>query len=209
MDSLGNKPTMALRSNACRELTRFWLEERHGCLVRESLPIKVPEGNSDIDLIALRPDLTPFTLPDGTQVGPRLIVETKDEHDWEPRGIEFGACLRADAVQMNGGTTVAIGAPGIKFTMLCQEQYNRARQVFGSDDFDRLFVVHALDPNVHQELRSSFARHRIYWTTVPIVVSDILTWYAVNPTESALRNALTGDLIHLLVGFCGLRGSTT
>ena len=71
---------MANRGNACSELTRFWLQARHGCFTDESVPVAVPYASSDIDLLALRPDGTPFELPNGTQVGPRLIVETKDEH---------------------------------------------------------------------------------------------------------------------------------
>jgi len=71
---------MANRGNACSELTRFWLQARHGCFTDESVPVAVPCASSDIELLALRPDGTPFELPNGTQVGPRLIVETKDEH---------------------------------------------------------------------------------------------------------------------------------
>lgn len=53
---------MAARSNAITELTRFWLEARHQCLVRESLPVPVYRGFSDIDLLAIRGDMKPFRL---------------------------------------------------------------------------------------------------------------------------------------------------
>jgi len=76
---------MASRSNACSELTRFWLEARHGYLITESVPVPVPYGRSDINFIAMHPRLNTLTLPDGSNLGPRLIVETKDEHDWEPK----------------------------------------------------------------------------------------------------------------------------
>src|SRR5687768_623757 len=84
---------MANRTNACSELTRFWLEARHGCLVGEGIPVKVPYALSDIDLVALHPLGHTIALPTGTTIGPRLIIETKDEHDWEPSGREFGALL--------------------------------------------------------------------------------------------------------------------
>ncbi len=67
---------MAARSNALSELTRFWLEARHGCLVQESIPVPVPYGQSDIDFLAMHPRLLSITLPDGAQIGPRFIVET-------------------------------------------------------------------------------------------------------------------------------------
>src|SRR4051812_41396752 len=91
---------MAARSNAISEMTRFWLQARHGCLVDESVAVKVPGGNSDIDLVAMRPDGGRIALPDATILGPRVIVETKDEHDWDSSGGEFGANLRSDVVKM-------------------------------------------------------------------------------------------------------------
>lgn len=81
---------MAARSNACSEITRLWLEARHGCLLTESVPVFVPGGHSDIDLMATQAGLHAFALPDDVVVRPRLIVETKDEHDFDPKGKDFG-----------------------------------------------------------------------------------------------------------------------
>lgn len=55
---------------------------------------------SPIDLVAMRADLTPFNLPNGTQIGPRVIVEANAEHDWDITGREFGAALRHDLGMM-------------------------------------------------------------------------------------------------------------
>ncbi len=71
------------------ELVRFWLEACQGCLLRESVPVPVPFNLSDIDFVAMRPDLQSFRLPTGEAVGPRLIVETKDEHDFDPSASDF------------------------------------------------------------------------------------------------------------------------
>jgi hypothetical protein len=94
---------MASRTNACSELTRFWLEARHGCIVGEGVPVKIPYAHSDIDLVALHPLGQAFSLPTGATIGPRVIVETKDDHDWDASGREFGQLLRADVVTMDGG----------------------------------------------------------------------------------------------------------
>jgi len=144
------------RNIACSELTRFWLRTRHGCLTDESIPVAVPYASSDIDLVALRPDLKPFPLPSGVAAGPRLIVETKDEHDWEASGAEFGACLRADVDKMGDMGFIPKGVKGVKFTMLRQQHYEKAVPLFETDDFDRLFVVHALDDKVRRELALSW-----------------------------------------------------
>ena len=195
---------MSTHSNACSELVRFWLEARHGCLVGEGVPVPVPYALSDIDLVALHPELKLLVLPGGRAVGPRLIVETKDEHDWEPIGREFGANLRADVAKMGDAGFVPRGAKGVKFSMLRQEHHERAAALFGTDDFDRLFVVHALDPKVLADLGAELAQKRIYWVTVPELVRDLLGWYRAHQRPAALRNTLVGDLLHLLVGFCGL-----
>lgn len=84
------------RFNAASELARFWIEVRHGFLVTESVPVAVPYGLSDIDILAMHPSGGTITLPKGHAVGPRLIIEAKDEHDFDPKGREFGKALRRD-----------------------------------------------------------------------------------------------------------------
>lgn len=199
---------MATRSNAASELTRFWLQARHNCLVDEGVPVHVTihggGGNSDIDLIAIRSDLTPFTLPNGIRVGPRLIVETKDEHDWEPSGKEFATLLKKDVAHMNGAAYIPQGTMGVKFTVLRHEHYEKARHIFGTDDFDRLFVVHAIDAAQLAAMERQLAEARIHWLTIPQLLSDLLPWYKQHTHPTELRQSLVGDLLHLLVGFCHL-----
>jgi hypothetical protein len=196
---------MASRTNACSELTRFWLEARHGCLVGEGVPVKVPSAHSDIDLVALHPLGQAFALPTGATIGSRLIVETKDEHDWEPSGREFGQLLRIDVAKMDSGPFIPRGTKGVKFSMLRKEHFDRAVSLFGNGDFDRLFVVHAIDPRVLADLAPALSQQRIYWTTVPQIVRDLLRWYRSHAQPTTLRSTLVGDLFHLLVGFCGLQ----
>jgi hypothetical protein len=195
---------MAPRSNACSELVRFWLESRHGFLVGEGMPVPVPYALSDIDLVAIHPRAHPISLPSGVSVGPRLIIETKDEHDWEPSGREFGALLRADVDKMGVGLFVPRGTKGVKFSMLRQEHFEKATELFGTEDFDRLFVVHAIDDQVLGALNPRMIEQRIFWLTIPDVVHDLVEWYRHHKRPAALRNTLVGDLLHLLVGFCQL-----
>ena len=193
------------RSNALSELTRLWLEERHGCLVRESIPVPVPYALSDIDMLALRLDGQAVELPNGARIGPRLIVETKDEHDWEPMGREFAKLLLSDIALMSDGRFIPAKTKGVKFTMLKEEHFAVASKLFGTDDFDRLFVVHALDNDVRRQVDDSLAERRIYWLTARELVADLERWYRAHPRATALRNTLVGDLVHLLFGYCGMR----
>ena len=196
---------MAARSNAASELTRLWLEYRHGCVVRESLQVPVPRNYSDIDFAGIHRALGTFELPDGSVVGPRIIVETKDEHDG-PSGREFGNLLRADLEKLSSRGVIERNTTGVKFTMLKEEHFDVAREFFESDEFDRIFVVHALDEATRTEVVPSLAQnHRIHWITITELASDLHDWYRASdrPTRISLRNTLAGDLFHLLVGFCG------
>lgn len=191
---------MSSRSNACSELVRFWLEARHGCFVQESIPVPVPYALSDIDFTAIHPLAHPVQLPNGVSVGPRFIVETKDEHDWEPRGREFGNLLVRDLALMHDQPFIPRGQPGVKFSMLRQEHFERAALLFGTDDFDRLFVVHAMNPVVLTEHGPMLAQRRIFWATIPALVRDLADWHRVHERPAAPRNTLTGDMLHLLLG---------
>ncbi|MFN8504310.1 hypothetical protein [Kouleothrix sp.] len=196
---------MAARSNALGELTRFWLQARHGCLIDESVAVRVPYGNSDIDLVAMRPDGMPWQLPDGTPIT-RAIIETKDEHDFDSGGRDFAKRLRADVAALGDGSWIP-KAQKAHFSMLRQEHFDKAVQIFGSDDFDRLFVVHALEQTTRSELGPLLATRRIQWLTVHELVDDLLSWYGPGKGQAALRHTLVGDLWHLLVGYCGMRRS--
>lgn len=194
---------MAARSNACSEITRLWLEARHGCLVSESVPVAVPRGHSDIDLIATQAGLHAFALPGGLAVGPRLIVETKDEHDFDPKGKEFGTWLLRDVDKLGANPFVPKGVQGtVKFSMLREQHFLKATELFGSPDFDRLFVVHAIDPATLSSIGSTLLEKRIHWITIDVVVRDLLDWYKLHPRPTSLRNSLMGDLWHLLFGYC-------
>jgi hypothetical protein len=195
---------MAARSNACSEITRFWLEARHGYLVTEGLPVPVPFGLSDIDLLAMHPRNTTLALPNGTLIGPRVIIETKDEHDFDPRGREFGKYLRSDVDKLSQDGFIPVGARDVKFSMLREQHFRRAIEMFGCDDFDRLFVVHAMDPTVLAEFEASFVPLRIHWMTIRELVRDLRDWYRLHPRPAGLRHTLVGDLWHLMVGYSGL-----
>lgn len=151
--------------------------------------------------------MNPITLPEGLQLGPRIIVETKDEHDWEPRGKEYGQLLESDMAKLADGFFVPRGNP-CKFSMLRQEHFEEATKFFGTDDFDRLFVLHALDEDVVDRNRESLACRRIHFMTIREVVTDLYNWYKEHPRPAGLRHTLVGDIWHLLVGFCGCRPST-
>lgn len=191
---------MPARNNAMSELVRFWLESRHGCLVKESVPVKVPHGYSDIDLVAVRPDLQPWNLLKDTPII-RAIVETKDEHDFDKYGTNFGNRLVYDHSILKDNLYTPAGMR-VNFSMLRAEHYEEAKKIFGTDEFDRIFVVHALNENVKKNLCLKLKQKRIHFLTIKDVIKDIQSWYVNFEKKSTLRNIIVGDLWHLLFGYC-------
>ena len=169
---------MAARSNAASGLTRLWFER-----ARLSRPGK-PSGAREGELLGHRlhraaaGDQAKVRLPDGVEVGPRLSVETKDEHDG-PSGREFGKMLRADVVgNMWVDGVIPTGTTNVKFTMLKAEHFEVASKFFGAPDLDRLFVVHSLDAETRAEVCPVLAqRHRIHWIMIPEMVLGLFRWY--------------------------------
>src|SRR4051794_10621647 len=130
---------MAARSNAASELTRLWLEYRHGCLFRESVQVPVKGNYSDIDFLAMQGRLVKLRLPSGVEIGPRIAVEAKDEHD----GVsarDFAKLLLADLGRLNENGVVEKHTSVVKFTMLKEEHFEVSKTFFGTDDFDRVVV---------------------------------------------------------------------
>lgn len=87
---------------------------------------------------------------------------------------------------------------------MLRQHFERAESYFGTDDFDRLFVVHALDAQVRSDVAADLAVRRIHWLTIPELVSDVYAWYQAHPRRAAIRRSFTGDLLHILFGLGGL-----
>jgi hypothetical protein len=186
---------MAARDNALAELTRLWLHRRHHCATIESFPVPVPYGNSDIDFVASRLDGTEVVLRDGLVLRPSLMVEVKDEHDFDPDGKDFGKRARHDAELMGELVAIPRQTGGVCFSMLRQEHYEVGVGLFGKADFDRLFVVHSIRMSDHT--REFFAKRRVFWISARELFSDLETWYSAHPRKATLRHTIAGDFYHL------------
>lgn len=88
--------------------------------------------------------------------------------------------------------------------MLREQHFQSAAELLGNSDFDRLFVVHAIDPAALSTIGPALLERRIHWITIDVVVRDLLGWYRLQPKPTSLRNTLMGDLWHLLSGYCGV-----
>jgi hypothetical protein len=84
---------------------------------------------------------------------------------------------------MGGQAFIPMKTKGVKLTMLREQHLRKAEEIFGTVDFDRLSVVHALDPETRQALTPQLALHRIYWITIPEIVQDLVAWKGMKPPD--------------------------
>jgi type I site-specific restriction endonuclease len=81
---------------------------------------------------------------------------------------------------------------GVETRMLRQQHYKTATAFFGTTEFHRLFVVHALDESVRQEICPGLANRRIHWLTVRELVADLLRWYENRDHRAPLSHTFMG-----------------
>jgi hypothetical protein len=153
----------------------------------------------------MRPDGHRLLLPSGAEIGPRLIVEAKDHHDYDASGRAFADLFEKDLQLMAGRQSIAAGTKDVFFTMLRDEHFEATRRLFGTDNFDRLFVVHAFEGARSEATSAGLAASRVFLLDTNSLIADLLQWYETSERKSGLRNSLIGDVWHLLVGFCRLR----
>lgn len=105
---------------------------------------------------------------------------------------------------MNPAGYVPRTAAKVKLSMLREEHFRIATDLFGTDEIDRLFVLHAIDALTREELAAKLAGHGIHILTVHKIVRDLRDWYKAHSRPTGLRHTLVEDLWHLLVGYSGL-----
>lgn len=133
-------------------------------------------------------------------------MEGKDEHDYDAKGREYGKRLLKDMEALGDGRFVPSDHPEkVGFTMLKQQHFEVASRTFGTDDFDRVFVIHALAEGTRQQVTDLLGKKRIFWITVHELLHDLRTWYGTHERPAGLRHTLMGDLFHLLFGYSDVR----
>ena len=205
---------MSNRQNAMSEIVRFWLESKIGFFVKESVPVKVERNYSDIDFIAISPDYKDREINivehDIHILCKRAIIEVKDEHDYDPYGNDFSKSIIYDTTNILEPNNFLPEGIKIRFNMLRKEHFEVAKNIFGTDDFQKILIVHKLNTtgehtrngekfkeNINNCL-NTLKEHNIFFIEFNSILNDLYKWY--RPTSS-LRNTFIGDSWHLLVGY--------
>lgn len=191
---------MGARSNGLSEITRFWLQDCHGLFLREVIPVPVNHGNSDIDFAATSPrgDIT-LLEPIPFQ---NAIIETKDERNFDPRGTDFTKRLLSDAARLNGDFIPK--GQRCNYTMLKEEHHTRAKGLFGSATFAKVFVFHNLKKTPELEtLRPQLRSRGIYLVTSFEMLDDIRNFFTEHHPGAGIRNSLVGDILDMLITYHG------
>jgi len=190
---------MATRSNALSEIARFWLQECHGLLVRESVPVKVPRNNSDIDFVVTTP-ANSVTLLDRITFK-NAIVETKDERDFDRRGTDFAKRLRNDFALLQD-CTISEGT-SCNFSMLKREHHDVAEGIFKSAEFSKIFIFHNLKSSGIEDMFTDLRSRNIHIVNSFEMLSDILKFFKNSRSGAGIRNSLVGDILDMLITYHG------
>lgn len=185
---------MAARSNALSEITRFWLQECHGLLVRESVPVKLRRNNSDIDFVATSAANEVTLLQRITFKN--AVIETKDERDFDPRGTDFAKRLRQDVSLLQDG--VIDTDVSCNFSMLKKKHHEVAQEIFAGADFAKIFIFHNIKTIGLEDVTADLRSRNIHIVTSFEVLSDIQDFFKNSRSGAGIRNSLVGDILDML-----------
>lgn len=189
---------MATRNNALSEIARFWLQERHGLFIRESIPVRMPRNWSDIDF-AVTSCRGPVPLLKGISIV-NAIVETKDERDFDPRGTDFAKRLMYDFSVLKDG--VIDKNQSCNFSMLKEQHHEVGEKLFNGEKFAKIFIFHTLKPSdALDPIIAQLRELNIHFITSAEVLRDIQDFLKSKERTAAIRNSLVGDVLDMLMTY--------
>ncbi|MDR2725721.1 MAG: hypothetical protein LBC90_06610 [Candidatus Adiutrix sp.] len=189
---------MATRNNALSEIARFWLQECHGLFLRESVPVKVKHGNSDIDFIVTSPEES-VTLLERIKFK-HAIVETKDERDYDKLGTKFAERLQKDYRLLQGNRMIS-AETSCCFSMLKEQHHKQAEEIFGGNDFSKIFIFHSLNKTGLEDILAELCAKSIHVVTSSEILSDIQIYFKNHRHSAGIRNSLVGDILDMLITY--------
>jgi hypothetical protein len=189
---------MAARSNALSEIVRFWLQECHGLFLRESIPVKVKYGNSDIDFIVTSPT-DPVTLLKRITFN-NAIVETKDERDYDKNGTKFANFL-SQHYNMLSEKHIISAETKCHFSMLKKQHHSEAEKIFKGAAFSKIFIFHNLKIAGIENKIADLGSKGIHFVTSFEVLTDIHEFFKNSHPGAGIRNPLVGDILDMLISY--------
>jgi len=192
---------MAARSNALSEITRFWLQECQGLLLRESVPVELLRNNSDIDFIATSPNRKKVTLL-GNISFVNAIVETKDERNYDKNGVDFSKRVAHDYDNnLDENYIIPKHAKNVNFSMLREQHNSKAMEIFGGCSFVKIFIFHNLCKTGIETKLDDLKGKGIYFVTSREIIEDIFNNFSKYRKNAGIRNSLVGDIFDLLIDY--------
>jgi hypothetical protein len=190
---------MAARSNALSEITRFWLQECYGLLLRESIPVKLKRNNSDIDFVAASP-AGPVTILNRITFK-KAIIETKDERDFDPHGADFANRLGYDFALLQD--RVIDADISCNFSMLKKQHHDVAENMFAGAEFSKIFIFHNIKGAGLDGIIADLCSKNIHVVTSAEMLTDIQDFFKKSHPGAGIRNSLVGDILDMLITYHG------
>ena len=138
-------------SDAFLEVIKSWFVKRLGYMVDESRPVQLSKGHpaSDIDLICMHPDKKKIQVEfmKKQPLSRRLLIESKG---WLKYSVKL--YLGYDLKTMKEGRVIPrkVTRENYTFVILNERVFEKGREIFGTDDFDRVIVVRNITGEVKQ-----------------------------------------------------------
>jgi len=187
---------MATRSNALSEIARFWLQERHKLFLRESIPVRVKNGNSDIDFVVTTPEESVTLLERITFKN--AIVEVKDERDADKHGTSFAKWFCYESKLLQG--RMINEETKCYFSMLKKQHHDKAEKIFNGTKFSKVFIFHNLNSaRIEDHMIDDLRCRDIHVVTSFEMLADIQNFFKIDHPGSGVRNSLVGDILDMLI----------
>lgn len=193
---------MAARSNALSEITRFWLQECYGLLVRESIPVFIKRNNSDIDFAVTSPGKQVTLLKRSKRITfKNAIIETKDERDFDPHGTDFSKRLIHDCKVLQGRCINK--DVWCNFSMLKEQHHEVAEKIFNGAEFSKIFIFHNLNIKKGdlEDMLADLRSRSIHIVTSSEMLEDIQDFFKNDYPGAGIRNSLVGDILDMLLRY--------
>ncbi len=178
---------MANSNDAFLEVLKSWLVKKLGYLVDESMPVKLYKVRtcSDIDMICIHPAKKRISVEFLEKpLSRRLLIESKG---WLA-DYPVMPCLKYDFSLLKRMNGMVIPKEYSKrrhaytFVVLKEEVFEKGKEFFGTDNFDRVIVVRNLMEEAKQEeiekLKNRYRTKGVVIIEIHKILSDLLRYIA-------------------------------
>jgi len=197
---------------------RTWLTKRLGYFVDDAIPVRWSRKSvsrttpSDIDLICTHPRKQVIDLIDiGLKLHKNLLIECKGWFDYSIASSELLNGFKNDLDLMGVENVIPETASkkkdGFMFGILKKEVYDKAYQIYGSYEFQRLIIIPKIREKlkkrdgsviIKKEILNELLKKGIIVIEIDEIIKDLSNYLKLDESKDQRRKNFVLELIHLL-----------